>query len=74
MYQLPAKQATYQALFQILWENQKLGDRPCTDGCYVSVDTEDSPFQQLLIPHPTKPGKNVVNKLLFPYKLNGPGL
>jgi hypothetical protein len=40
----------------------------------ASVDTTDVPFQQIKYPHPKKPGKMVLNKALFSWKLEGPGL
>ena len=56
----------------ILWENRKTND--VGNDCLVSVDCVDCPFQQILIDHPTKPGKKTVNKALFSYKMNGPAL
>ena len=56
----------------IIWERRKVDDQG--DNELVSVDTTDCPFQQILIPHPTIPGKKIVNKALFSWKLNGPGL
>ena len=40
----------------------------------VSVDCVDCPFQQVRIPDPDRPGKTILNKALYTFKWNGPGL
>ena len=56
----------------ILWDTRKTNDRG--DDCLASVDCIDCQFQQILIDHPTKPGKKILNKALYSYKFNGPAL
>ena len=56
----------------IVWENRKTNDRG--DDCLISVDATDCAFQQILINNPEKPGKKMINKALYSFKLNGPGL
>merc|ERR1719217_159460 len=56
----------------IVWEHRKTNDRG--DDCLVSVDCTDCPFQQILIDNPDKPGKKMINKALYSFKLEGPGL
>ena len=56
----------------IVWENRKTNDKG--DDCLVSVDCIDCQFQQILIDHPTKPGKKAVNKALYSFKFHGPAL
>ena len=56
----------------IVWGNRKTNDRG--DDCLVSVDGIDCEFQQILIDHPTKPGKKIVNKALYSHKFHGPAL
>ena len=47
----------------IIWDHRKTNDRG--DDCLVSVDGIDCEFQQILINHPTKPGKKIINKALY---------
>ena len=56
----------------IVWDNRKINDRG--DDCLVSVDGIDCQFQQILIDHPTEPGKKIHNKALYSHKFKGPGL
>ena len=56
----------------IVWERRKINDRG--DDCLASIDCTDCHFQQILVDNPEKPGKKMVNKSLFSYKMNGPGL
>ena len=56
----------------IVWDHRKTNDRG--DDCLVSVDCIDCQFQQILIDHPTIPGKKIVNKALYSHKFHGPAL
>lgn len=56
----------------IVWENRLTNDRG--NDCMISVDCTDCPFQQVLIPDPTRPGGKIRNKALYSKKLNGPAL
>ena len=56
----------------IVWDHRKTNDRG--DDCLASVDGIDCQFQQILIDHPTKPGKKIINKSLYSHKFHGPGL
>jgi len=56
----------------IMWNHRKTNDRG--DDCLVSVDCIDCEFQQILVPHPTEPGKKIVNKALYSHKFHGPAL
>ena len=56
----------------IVWNNRKTNDRG--DDCLASVDCIDCQFQQILINHPTDPGKKIINKALYSFKFHGPAL
>ena len=56
----------------INWDHRKTNDRG--DDCLASIDCIDCEFQQILIDHPTKPGKKIRNKALYSFKFNGPAL
>ena len=56
----------------IVWDNRKTNDRG--DDCLVSVDCIDCQFQQILINHPSEPGKKIINKALYSFKFHGPAL
>ena len=40
----------------------------------MSVDCVDCPFKQVKIPDPNNEGKLMINKALYTFKWNGPGL
>lgn len=56
----------------IVWDHRKTNDRG--DDCLVSIDCIDCQFQQILIDHPTVPGKKTINKSLYSFKFRGPAL
>ena len=55
-----------------MYGTTKTNDRG--DDCLVSVDGVDCEFQQILVPHPTVPGKKIINKALYSHKFHGPAL
>eukprot|EP00536_Pseudo-nitzschia_multiseries_P017761 jgi/Psemu1/52434/gm1.52434_g len=67
---LPALNALHPHV--IKWSNRFTND--CGNDVLAGVDTMDCPFQQILVPHRTKPGKFTRNKVLYSKNLNGPSL
>jgi len=56
----------------IIWDNRKQNGVLMQEG--TSVDSTDVPYAQIRIPDPENPGKTIINKALYSFKLEGPGL